>query len=271
MHSLYQSSQPLVMGILNVTPDSFSDGGEFIRPELAIERAQKMIDQGVDIIDVGGESTRPGAAAVELQQELDRVIPVIEAISDLGKPVSVDTSKAQVMSEAVKAGASMINDVCALQKEGAIKAAAESKVPVCLMHMQGEPRTMQSSPVYRSVVEDVLEFLQQRVAACTAAGIDRSLISIDPGFGFGKTLQHNLEMLRRLDEFQSLTLPVLVGLSRKSMLGEITGKSVADRGAASIGVAMIAAMKNANIIRVHDVAETKDAIRVYAALYNQVS
>lgn len=271
MHSLYQSSHPQVMGILNVTPDSFSDGGEYIRPELAIERAQKMIDEGADIIDVGGESTRPGAAAVELQQELDRVIPVIEAISVLGTPVSIDTSKAEVMMEAVRAGASMINDVYALQNAGAVKAAAECKVPVCLMHMQGQPRTMQANPKYRSVVEDVLAFLQQRVETCTAAGIDRSLISIDPGFGFGKTLQHNLEMLRRLDEFQSLSLPVLVGLSRKSMLGDITGKSVEDRGAASISVAMIAAMKNANIIRVHDVAETKDAIRVYAALYKRES
>lgn len=266
MHSLYQSSRPLVMGILNVTPDSFSDGGKYDQLDHAIEQAQKMVDQGVDIIDIGGESTRPGAKAVSEQDELDRVIPLIEAIAPLGKPISIDTSKAKVMRAAVVAGAAMINDVCALQQPEALETAAELQVPVCLMHMQGQPRTMQQSPSYQNVVLDVMAFLAQRVQSCEQAGISRELISIDPGFGFGKTLEHNLELLSGLEHFKQLQLPLLVGISRKSMLGQLTGREVDQRLAASIAAAVIAASKRANIIRVHDVAETVDALKVFNAI-----
>jgi dihydropteroate synthase len=266
MHSIYQSSRPLVMGILNVTPDSFSDGGRFIAPQKAIERARTMIEAGVDIIDIGGESTRPGAAAVTIEDELQRVIPVIEAVAPLGKPVSVDTSKPEVMLAAVEAGASMINDVCALQMEGALAAAVECQVPVCLMHMQGSPRTMQQNPCYTQVVNDVFAFLQQRVAACIEAGLPRELLSIDPGFGFGKRLEHNLQLLSELSAFEALQLPILVGISRKSMLGEITGKPIEQRTAASVAAAVIAAERGANIIRVHDVEETVDALKVWTAV-----
>ncbi|WP_144393017.1 dihydropteroate synthase [Pleionea sediminis] len=269
MHSLYQSDLPQIMGVLNITPDSFSDGGSFIDPIKARSRAEAMIEEGVDIIDVGGESTRPGAKEVSINEELDRVIPVIEAIANLGKPVSIDTSKSVVMLEAAKAGAAMINDVRALQEDGALESAAQTGLPICLMHMQGKPRTMQTNPTYDDVVADVLRFLELRIRRCEAAGIDRSLLSIDPGFGFGKSLEHNLHMLKNLERFQNLNLPVLVGMSRKSMLGQITDKPVEKRLAAGISVALIAAIKKANIIRVHDVAETRDAICVFGAVYNE--
>lgn len=266
MHQLYQSSRPLVMGILNVTPDSFSDGGNYITPKLAIERAKAMIEAGVDIIDIGGESTRPGAAAVSVDEELKRVIPVIDAVASLGKLISVDTSKPEVMRAAVTAGATMINDVCALQAPGALDAAVECEVPVCLMHMQGSPRTMQQSPHYENVVVDVIEFLEQRANACVQAGMSRELISIDPGFGFGKRLEHNLALLSQLPKFNQLQLPILVGISRKSMLGEITGKPVEKRTASSVAAAVIAADKGARVIRVHDVEETVDALKVWSAV-----
>ncbi len=266
MHQLYQSQRPLVMGILNVTPDSFSDGGQFSSPQQAIDRAKVMIEAGVDIIDIGGESTRPGAAAVSIEDELKRVLPVIEAVAPLGKPISIDTSKAQVMSAAVSAGAAMINDVCALQEPGALDAAAECQVPVCLMHMQGSPRTMQQSPSYREVVLDVMAFLERRVEQCLQAGIKRELLSIDPGFGFGKRLEHNLALLSELPRFHQLQLPLLIGISRKSMLGEITGKPIEQRVAASVAAAVLAADRGARIIRVHDVSETVDALKVWSAV-----
>ncbi|MCO7225084.1 dihydropteroate synthase [Pleionea sp. CnH1-48] len=268
MHSLYQSDRPLVMGILNVTPDSFSDGGRFDQIEYALEQAQRMVEAGVDIIDVGGESTRPGAKEVTVAGELERVIPVIKAIAPLGKPISIDTSKADVMKAAVDAGAAMINDVRALQEPGALQVAAQCQVPVCLMHMQGQPRTMQQAPQYEQVVDDVSRFLKQRVEACEAAGISRDLICIDPGFGFGKTLEHNIELLRDLESLLTLDLPILAGISRKSMLGQITGKEVSERLAGSLAVALIAMLKSAKIIRVHDVAETVDVMKVFKTIYS---
>ncbi len=258
---------PSVMGILNVTPDSFSDGGKFDSIELALRQAEKMAADGAAIIDVGGESTRPGAGEVSISQELDRVIPLIEAlhkVSDL--PISIDTSKAEVMRAAVAAGATMINDVLALQEPGALGAAAELQVAVCLMHMLGRPRTMQLHPEYADVVADVTTFLSERVRLCVAAGIDRSAISIDPGFGFGKTATHNVELLANLRQLRTLGLPILVGLSRKSTLGEITGSEVDMRLPASIAAAVVAVMNGAEIVRAHDVRETVDALRVASAV-----
>ncbi|HHQ15158.1 MAG TPA: dihydropteroate synthase, partial [Chromatiales bacterium] len=223
------------MGVLNVTPDSFSDGGRFQTLDDAVRRAVQMQAEGADIVDVGGESTRPGAEPVSVEQELDRVVPVIEALRrETDLPVSVDTSKAAVMRAAVSAGAGMINDVQALRGPGALEVAAELQVPVCLMHMQGEPRTMQSAPQYRDVVADVLQFLQARIDAAVAAGVQHSALVVDPGFGFGKTLEHNLDLLRGLPAFQSLGCPVLAGLSRKSMLGALTGRPTDQRLAGSL-------------------------------------
>jgi dihydropteroate synthase len=258
---------PAVMGILNVTPDSFSDGGLFSDLDAARQQAESMARDGAAIIDVGGESTRPGAADVNESQELDRVIPVIEAVRQVTDlPVSIDTSKPAVMRHAVAAGAAMINDVAALQGEGALQAAVELDVPVCLMHMQGRPRTMQDSPVYEDITQDVCSFLRQRIEDCVAAGIDVANIVVDPGFGFGKTHAHNVELLANLRQLVSLGSPVLVGLSRKSTLGEITGRSVDERLAASIATAVIAYRNGAGIIRVHDVRESVDALRVAAAV-----
>jgi dihydropteroate synthase len=255
------------MGILNVTPDSFSDGGRYFSPDAAVEQGMRMAADGAAIIDVGGESTRPGARGVPVDEELDRVIPIVEALCrELEVPVSVDTSKAEVMTAAVAAGAGLINDVRALRDAGALAAAAASGVPVCLMHMQGEPRTMQASPSYGDVVGDILDFLDQRVAACRQAGIAREHLLIDPGFGFGKTLAHNLALLERLGEFGRFGLPVLVGISRKSMLGTITGRPVAERLAASVAAALLAAERGAVVLRVHDVAATVDALAVLQAL-----
>lgn len=268
MHPIYQNSQqsPLIMGILNITPDSFSDGSKYNSAELALKRAEQMQLAGADILDVGGESTRPGAAKVSVQQEIDRVVPVIQAISSLGLAISIDTSKAEVMEAAVSAGASMINDVRALQQENAMETAARLKVPVCLMHMQGQPRSMQLAPEYQNVVEDVTHFLLQRAKACENSGIEKELISFDPGFGFGKNLQHNLELLENLEQLTQLDYPILAGLSRKSMLGMITGSAVDQRLAASLAVALIAMQKGAKIIRVHDVAETNDVRQVFMAI-----
>ncbi len=268
---LLDLSRPQVMGILNVTPDSFSDGGAFLAPDAAIEQAEAMVRAGAAIIDVGGESTRPGAAPVPLQQELDRVVPVIEALhAELPVIISIDTSKPEVMRAAVTAGAGMINDVCALRRQGALAAAVECRVPVCLMHMQGEPRTMQQQPRYEDVVAEVGAFLQQRVAACLQAGLSREQLLLDPGFGFGKALRHNLRLLRRLPEIESLGFPLLVGLSRKSMIGALLGeRPVGQRLHGSVAAATLAAWMGASIVRVHDVAATVDALRIVAALKSE--
>ena len=258
---------PAVMGILNVTPDSFSDGGRFDRLGAAMRHAESMADEGAAIIDIGGESTRPGSTGVSEQEELDRVLPVIEAVRSVtAVPVSVDTSKARVMREAVAAGAAMINDVCALREDGALEAAAQLGVPVCLMHMQGRPRTMQEAPAYDDVVADVTAFLDRRVQACVEAGVDKSLIIIDPGFGFGKTREHNVDLLANLRQLRAGGRPVLVGISRKSMLGDLTGRAVDERVAASVAAAVIAVLNGADIVRVHDVGPTVDALRVTAAV-----
>ena len=258
---------PSVMGILNVTPDSFSDGGRFDKLDAARRHAEQMANDGASIIDIGGESTRPGADEVSEAQELERVLPLIEALRETVEiPISVDTSKAAVMREAVLAGAAMINDVLALQEPGALSVAAELEVPVCLMHMQGRPRTMQENPTYDDVAADVAAFLDDRVSQCVAAGLSRDLIVIDPGFGFGKTHTHNVELLANLRQLCGLGLPLLVELSRKSTLGELTGRDVDGRLPGSISAAVIAVMKGAQIIRAHDVRETADALKVVDAV-----
>jgi len=248
---------------LNVTPDSFSDGGVFNILEDGLVQAGIMLSEGADIIDIGGESTRPGAQNVSIQQELDRVIPMIELICQrFDTIISIDTSKAQVMTEAVNAGASFINDVRALQEKGALDAAVAAKVPVCLMHMQGQPRVMQQNPYYVDVVKDVIAFLQQRISICRKAGIADEQILVDPGFGFGKSLEHNYHMLANLEEFQTLNVPVLAGMSRKSMIGNLLQREMGQRLAGNVAVATIAAQKGAQIIRVHDVKETTDAVKI---------
>lgn len=255
--------RPHVMGILNVTPDSFSDGGKFNSLELAIERAEKMIAADVSIIDIGGESTRPGAPEVTLEDELQRVVPVIKAIRAKHNVwISIDTSKAEVMRQAVNAGADLINDVRALQEPGALEVAAKAGVPICLMHMQGQPRTMQMSPCYQDVLTDVKAFLQERVAACENVGIAREQIILDPGFGFGKTLEHNYHLLAHLEAFHQLGFPILAGMSRKSMIFKLLEKNPADCMVASVTCATVAAMKGAQIIRVHDVDETLEAMKI---------
>jgi len=261
-------SSPVVMGVLNLTPNSFSDGGLYQERDAALAQARRMVAEGAAIIDVGGESARPGAAPVSLQQELDRVLPVIEAVSrELDVLVSVDTMKPEVMRAAVAAGAGLVNDVLALQAPGALEAAAASGAAVCLMHMQGTPRTMQQNPHYEDVVREVGEFLRGRAAACRAAGIAAERILLDPGFGFGKTLAHNLELLRGLSALAG-EYPLLVGLSRKSMLGKLTGRPVEQRLAGSIALAALAVAAGARIVRCHDVAETVDAVRVAWAVSN---
>lgn len=261
---------PVVMGILNVTPDSFSDGGRYDVPDVAVEQALKMQGEGAAIIDIGGESTRPGAPAVELQQELDRVLPVIDALSgQLDIPISIDSSKPQVMLAAVAAGAGMINDVNGLNAVGAVQAAKDAEVPVCIMHMRGQPRTMQQAPEYHDVVSEVRQYLSARMAACEAAGIPRSNLIVDPGFGFGKTLEHNLALLAGLESFQELGVPLLVGISRKSMIGQVTGGEVGDRLPGSLAAAVMAVERGASIIRVHDVAATVDALEFTLAVIHQ--
>jgi dihydropteroate synthase len=255
------------MGVLNVTPDSFSDGGRYFDRARAIEQAHELVAQGAAILDIGGESTRPGAASVDADEESRRVLPVIEAVaSNVDVPISVDTSKPAVMRAALEAGATMINDVRALREPGALEAVAASQAAVCLMHMLGEPRTMQVDPRYTDVVREVREFLHARLAACERAGIARERIALDPGFGFGKTLAHNLALLKALPELGSPGVPLLVGLSRKAMLGTITAKPTAERLQGSVALAAIAVLKGAHIVRAHDVAETVDAVKVAAAV-----
>ncbi|WP_318465066.1 dihydropteroate synthase [Photobacterium leiognathi] len=256
-------STPQVMGILNVTPDSFSDGGKFNRIDNALYHVESMLVAGTAIIDIGGESTRPGAKDVALQDELDRVVPVIEAIRQrFDCWISIDTSKADVMYEAVNAGADLINDVRALQEPNALMVAANANVPVCLMHMQGQPRTMQHKPNYKNLLEDVSVFLDERIKACEEVGIERQQLILDPGFGFGKTLEHNYEMLAHLEHFHQLGLPVLAGMSRKSMIFNLLGKQPSECLAGSLACATIAAMKGAQIIRVHDAKETVEVMKV---------
>ena len=264
---LFTPEQTRVMGILNTTPDSFFDGGLWTDQERALRHAIGMAEAGADIIDVGGESTRPGADEVSLQQEMDRVIPVVESIvRETATPVSVDSSKPEIMEAAVHAGASMVNDVYALRREGALEMAVRLEVPVCIMHMQGEPREMQRAPRYDDVVSDVTGFLLERARVCEAAGIPHGRIVIDPGFGFGKTLEHNLELFRAIPQFCETGYPVLVGVSRKTMLGSLTSRPVEELAAASVAAAVLAAQNGATIVRVHDVAETVDALKVARSL-----
>lgn len=260
-----------VMGVLNVTPDSFSDGGRFNRLDAALLKARQMVDDGAAFIDVGGESTRPGAAKVSVQEELDRVCPVIEAlVRDLDVIVSVDTSTPEVMSQSAELGVGLINDVRALQREGGLDAAARAGIPVCIMHIQGEPENMQDHPEYRNVLREVSEFLTGRIRVAEKAGIEAHNIILDPGFGFGKNIDHNLRLLASLEQLQALGHPLLVGMSRKSMLGHITGREVDERLPASLAAATISAMKGASIIRVHDVRETVDAVKVATAVKEAV-
>lgn len=258
----------MVMGVLNVTPDSFSDGGRFVRVERAVDHALQMIRAGAQLIDVGGESTRPGAEEVGDAEEIARVVPIVRALASSPAIVSVDTSKATVMRAAIDAGASLINDVRALREEGALEAVASSDVGVCLMHMQGEPRTMQADPRYGDVVAEVRDFLAERVDACVERGIRPERICIDPGIGFGKRLEHNLQLLAAIPDLLVLQRPLLIGVSRKSMFASLLGRPVHERMAGSIAVASAAALAGAHILRVHDVAETVDAMKVVAALKN---
>jgi len=259
-------ARPLVMGVLNVTPDSFSDGGRFVHLEAAIEHGLAMVSAGAAFIDVGGESTRPGAAPVSVAEELARVVPVVRALSAGAAVISIDTSKPEVMAQAAAAGAGLINDVRALRAPGALAAARDSGCAVCLMHMQGEPRTMQEAPVYGDVVAEVAQFLELRLAACREAGIAADRLLIDPGFGFGKTFQHNLTLLRGLPQLARLGAPLLAGLSRKSMVGTLTGRAGGERLYGSLALAVWAALSGARIIRAHDVAATVDALKVVAAI-----
>jgi len=254
------------MGVINVTPDSFSDRGKYGTTELAVTRARALIDDGADILDVGGESTRPGSVPVPLEEEHRRVLPVVEALRDCGVPVSVDTQKPELMMQAIASGASMVNDINAFQSGGALEALAETGAALCFMHKRGDPQTMQVNPSYEDVVQEVRDFLAARVAAARDSGIQDECIVIDPGFGFGKSLEHNLELLRGLEQFVRLGVPVLVGLSRKSMLGKITGRDVGERVFASISAALIAVERGARIVRSHDVAATRDALAVWNAL-----
>ncbi|ROO68484.1 dihydropteroate synthase [Vibrio crassostreae] len=261
--------RPHVMGILNVTPDSFSDGGKFNSLDNALLQAERMIQAGVSIIDIGGESTRPGAPDVSLEEELARVIPAIKAIrAKFDVWISIDTSKAEVMRQAVEAGADLINDVRALQEPGALEAAADANVPVCLMHMKGQPRTMQANPNYDDVLTDVEAFLKERVEACEAVGISKEQLILDPGFGFGKTIEHNYHLLAHLEKFHTLGLPVLAGMSRKSMIFKLLDKAPADCMVASVTCATIAAIKGAQIIRVHDVEDTLEAMKIIEVMNN---
>jgi dihydropteroate synthase len=259
-------SRPLVMGIVNVTPDSFSDGGRHLQRDAAVAHARRLMAEGADIIDIGGESTRPGAQPVGVQEELDRVLPIIECLHGAPVPVSIDTCKPQVMQAAIAAGVQMVNDINALQDAAAMNAVAASDAAVCLMHKQGTPQTMQTQPQYSNVVAEVGEFLRGRIAAAEAAGIGRERIVIDPGFGFGKTLAHNLDLLRHLGDLREPGVPVLAGLSRKAMLGALTGQDVNHRVSASVAAALIAVQRGASIVRVHDVRETVDALKIWQAI-----
>lgn len=262
----FDLSSPLVMGIVNVTPDSFSDGGQHLQRDTALAHAEQLIADGADIIDIGGESTRPGARPVSIQEELDRVLPVIEGLRGAPVPISIDTCKPEVMQVAIAGGARMVNDINALQDAAAMKAVAAGNVAVCLMHKQGDPQTMQQQPHYQNVVAEVGAFLRERIAAAEAAGIQRDRIVVDPGFGFGKTLAHNLALLRELKQLTELGVPVLAGLSRKSMLGALTGQDVGHRLSASVAAALIAVQRGTDIVRVHDVRETVDALKILNAV-----
>ena len=261
-------ARPVVMGVVNVTPDSFSDGGRFLPVEAAVAQGVRLAEEGAAIVDIGGESTRPGAAPVSVEEELGRVVPVVEGLSKAVPQaiISVDTSKPEVIRQALAAGAGLINDVRALSEPGALEAVAAGDCAVCLMHMQGDPQTMQRSPGYVDVVKEVKAYLQERVQKCLAAGISADRILLDPGFCFGKTLEHNLELLRRLEELRLEGLPLLVGLSRKSIVGTLTGRSVADRIHGSVALAVVAALNGASIIRAHDVAATVDALKIVSAV-----
>ena len=259
--------RPIVMGILNATPDSFSDGGMYRTAKDSLAQAERMIANGVDLIDIGGESTRPGAEPVTLQEELDRVLPVIEGLKDCGIPLSIDTYKAETMRKALIAGVDCVNDIWALRQEGALKSVLESNsCGIVLMHMQRDPLTMQFNPEYRNVIEEVKQFLKERANLLIENGVDFDRIAIDPGFGFGKSLEHNLSMLSNFSQFSSLGFPVLAGISRKSMLGKVTGKETNDRVSASVAAAVMAADRGARIVRVHDVPETVDALKLWEAI-----
>ena len=261
------AARPLVMGILNVTPDSFSDGGQFAGLDAALSHAEQMLAAGVDIIDIGGESSRPGAPAVSIETELARIMPVLYALRDCGKPLSVDTCKPAVMREALTAGADMINDIRGFQEEGALAAVKDSACGLCIMHMQNLPRTMQASPHYTDVVAEVIQFLQERADTLLTGGIERARLSVDPGFGFGKTLAHNLALMRDLQHIvDAVGLPLLAGVSRKNMIGEITGQPQGRRMAGSIAAALASVTNGARLVRVHDVAETVDALAVWQAM-----
>jgi dihydropteroate synthase len=269
-HFQFDLSRPLVMGIVNVTPDSFSDGGQHLHRDAALAHAHQLIAEGADILDIGGESTRPGAQPVSVQEELDRVLPIIEGLHDAPVPISIDTCKHEVMQAAIAAGAQMVNDINALQDAAAMNIVAAGKVvAVCLMHKQGKPQTMQQQPHYQNVVDEVSAFLRERIAAAEASGIQRERIVIDPGFGFGKTLAHNLTLLRELKKLTELGVPLLAGLSRKSMLGALTGQDVGQRLPASVAAALIAVQRGASIVRVHDVRATVDALKVWNAVNSE--
>ncbi len=259
-------TRPLIMGVVNVTPDSFSDGGNFIELKQALAHANTLIAEGADLLDIGGESTRPGAAPVSLEEERRRVLPVIEALAGGAVPISIDTQKPQLMREAVAAGVSLVNDVCGFRAAGAFEAVAASGAAICIMHMQGAPRTMQHDPQYADVVTDVAAYLAERVSAAMAAGIARERIVVDPGFGFGKTLAHNLALLRGLGRFKGIGGALLAGLSRKTLLGAITGRDPGERVYASVAAALLAVQNGAHIVRVHDVAATRDALAVLTAV-----
>jgi len=262
-----QLNQVQVMGILNVTPDSFSDGGQFICFNNALKQVEQMISNGVDIIDIGGESTRPGAVDVSVQDEITRVIPLLKAIkSRFDINVSMDTSKAEVMGEAITFGADIINDVRALQNKGCLEVVAQSDIAVCLMHMQGMPRSMQENPEYNDIIDDILEFFRQRIDCCEQNGINKERLVLDPGFGFGKTLEHNYEVLAKFSQFNALGLPLLAGISRKSMIGNLLNRDVKERLAGSLAAAIVAVQQGANIIRVHDVQESVDALNILKAV-----
>lgn len=267
---LLQQKNAIIMGIVNATPDSFSDGGQHNTVQSAVAHALLLLEQGAQIIDIGGESTRPGAASVSLEQELDRVIPIIKKLGEeTDAPISIDTHKPDVMREAISAGAQMVNDVNALRTDGAVQAVAEMAVPVCLMHMRGDPQTMQTNPNYVDVLTDVSDFLQERIEQCVHAGIAMSDVIVDPGIGFGKTVQHNLLLLNQLPQLaQDLRCPVLIGVSRKSLIDKVLGRQVSQRAAASVGLAVQAVINGAKIVRVHDVQETSDAIRMVEAVEN---
>ncbi len=268
---VFDLRRPLVMGIVNVTPDSFSDGGRFFDFSGALAHGVRLIEEGADLLDIGGESTRPGAAGVDADEELARVIPLVRALRERGVPISVDTSKPEVMRAALAEGAAVVNDVRALRAPGALEAVAASDCGIVLMHMQGEPRTMQLAPHYDDVVREVGDFLRARRDALLAAGVARERIALDPGFGFGKTVAHNFALLARLHELTALGQPVLVGLSRKSMLGHATGRGVGERLHASVAAALLAVQRGARIVRVHDVAATRDALAVWQAMQSALS